>query len=131
MNSDEDWAWALRSDAECVLRASNLTHPLDHLTTRLKLTQNNSLAATIIQTLRRRIRSRMYFRPDDLCKLPDGCTETILHECPFLIRHENQDDGLPVIHEYIPNTDTQQTFPKKVFPDFGLVFATRNNNKPD
>ena len=33
-----------------------------------------------------------------------------------------------MIHEYIPNTHTQQTFPKKVFPDFGLVFPTRNNN---
>ena len=84
MNSDEDWGWALRSDVECVLPASDLSHPLDHLTTRLKLSQNNSLAAVIIQTLRRHIQSRMYFRPDDLCKLSDGCVETILHECPFL-----------------------------------------------
>ena len=37
MNSDEDWAWALRSDAESVLRASNLSHSLDHLSTRFKM----------------------------------------------------------------------------------------------
>ena len=43
MNSDEDWAWALRSDAEIVLRSSGLSHPLDRLTPRIKISQNSSL----------------------------------------------------------------------------------------
>ena len=127
MNSDEDWGWAVRSDVEIVLRASNLSHPLDHLSTKLKLSQNDSLTAVIIQTLRRHIPSRMYMRPDDLCKLPDDCVEAILHECPFLTRPENQDDGLPVITEYTHITGEQTTPPTRVVPDYNLVYATRNN----
>ena len=126
MTSDEDWAWALRSDAEDVLRASNLSHPLCRLSTRLKV-KNNSLAAIIIQTLRKRIRSRMYLRPDDLLLFPNDFVEAILHEYPFLAKPENMDDGLPVIREFSPSTAGQQASRKKPFPDTDLKFASRNS----
>ena len=69
----------------------------------------------------------MYMRPDDLCKLPESCVNTILHECPFLAKPENQDDGLPAITEYTHNSGKQPTIPKKVVLDHRLVFATRSN----
>jgi hypothetical protein len=53
--------------------------------------------------------------------------EAILHECPFLTRPDNQDDGLPVITEYAHITGEQTTPPKRVVPDYNLVYPTRNN----
>ncbi len=130
MNSDEDWAWAIRSDAESAIRASGLSHPLDRLSTRMKLSKDPSLAAIIIETLRRRVRSRLYLRPDDLRNLTDDCVEVILHECPFLTRPEN-DDGLPIIREYRHNPELQLTLQKKVIPDYNLVFATKTIHPTD
>ena len=127
MNSDEDWAWALRSDAEQALSASGLSHPLDRLSARFKMSDQHSLAAVMIQTLRRRIRSRMYLRPDDLSQFPNDCVEAILHECPFLAKPETEDD-LPIIREYSNPLSSQPLLVKRIRPDFNLVPATKNNS---
>ena len=115
MQSDEDWAWALRSDAEDFLRASNLSHPLDRLNARTE-TSNSSLAAIIISTLRRRIKSRFYFRSDDLDRMPKSLANNIKDDLPFLIRPE--EDPLPPL-EYTHNAD-EDNEDKQPIKDYGL-----------
>ena len=104
----------------------SLSHPLNRLSTRMKLSKDPSLAAIIIETLRRHVPSRLYMRLDDLHKLTDDCVEVILHECPFLARPED-DDGLPIIREDRHNPKLQLTLQKKVIPEYNLVFATNSN----
>ena len=92
----------------------------------MKLSKDPSLAAIIIETLRRHVPSRFYMWLDDLHRLTDDCVEVILHECPFLARPED-DDGLSIIREDRHNPKLQLTLQKKVIPEYNLVFATNSN----
>ena len=81
MNSDEDWAWALRHDAATALRVAKLSHPLDNINKRVSLPPN-SLGAVIVTTLRKRLGDRFRLREVDLCALPFEDKQALLNSVP-------------------------------------------------
>ena len=83
------------------LGASNLSHHLDHLNTRTEVS-SSSLAAIIISTLRRRIKSRLSFKSDDLDRIPESLANSINDDLSFLIKPE---DPLPPLDDTHSDVD--------------------------
>ena len=81
MNSDEDWAWALRHDAATALRVAKLSHPLDNINKRVSLPPN-SLGAVIVTMLRKRLGDRHRLREVDLCALPFEDKQALINSVP-------------------------------------------------
>ena len=81
MTSNEDWAWALRADADRALRANGLTHPLDNIDKQFRFA-GASFGASAIGTLRRCVKQHFRFLQPDLDTLQTCDLITLLNSIP-------------------------------------------------
>ena len=88
-------------------------HPIYHLNSRTE-TSNSSLAVIIISTFRRKIKSRFYFSPEDLDRIPKSLANNIKDDPPFPIRSENLLSSLEDTHKMLMKTMTTNNQSKTV-----------------